>query len=557
MARQCPFVKSVTRGMFKQSDITLKEAITACPYMQRQNKFSLDIKSPQTMMLSKGDLACPYTSGTATKGSVCPLTGIDVRRAAHSQVIDSIDKTIAPPKSCPFDHLAIQRAVEDEHRDRACGSWKEQIGAMLKAKKSNKTYREFKRINKNTDDPCRVDEVTNFKAFTDPKEIFCSNDYLNMSTHPQVIRASQHAAEVHGVGAGGTRNISGNSELTERLEMELASWHGKEDALLFQSCYVANHATLSTLLGKGFPDSQCFSDSGNHASMIQGMLDGRNQHEDKAGRVFQFQHNNLEQLEEMLYAEHRKQPDVLRIVAFESVHSMNGNIQSVGEICDIAHKYGAITFCDEVHAIGLYGQQGGGIGELDDIQHKIDIVSGTLGKGVGGIGGYITAHGDLVDVIRQYAPGFIFTTATPPTTIAANYASIRLLKGIEGEQFRQDHFDAVDILRGELDRAGIEYKRPRRASHVTAVPLGSAEVADVVMEAMSQKGYYVQAIKHPTVPMGDEMLRLTVSPQHLRHPSTITRFIKNLSDTLRQVHQYQHQKHHHQRVHSSSNQQHQ
>merc|ERR1711937_153764 len=266
MTMQCPFVKSVSRGLFKQSDVTLKEAITACPFMQRR-KFEIEIKPPQPIttqhkILKQNDLRCPYTSGSKTKGSVCPLTSIDVKRAAHSEVLQSIDKTT--PVKTTFEMSAIKKAIEDEHRDRVDNSSKEEISSLIRKKKSNNTYREFKRINKKTDDPGRVDEVLNFKAFTDVKEIFCSNDYLNMSAHPKVVETVSKTARIHGVGAGGTRNISGNSELTEFLEAEIADWHDKDDALLFPSCYTANHETLSTLLGKLFPNSQCFSDSGNH-----------------------------------------------------------------------------------------------------------------------------------------------------------------------------------------------------------------------------------------------------------------------------------------------------
>jgi len=243
------------------------------------------------------------------------------------------------------------------------------------------------------------------------------------------------ASTVHGVGAGGTRNISGTSELTTALETELRDWHSTEDALLFNGCYVANVETLSTLLGKHFPGAQCFSDRGNHRSMIEGIYNSRNygpkdklwilgirkgKLEQKDGKVFTFSHDNSAELEAMLKNEWRKNPDALRIVAFESVHSMGGNIQHVEELCDIAHRYGALTFCDEVHAIGLYGATGAGIAEDQNIQHKIDILSGTLGKGVGGFGGYIASSNAIVDMIRQHAPGFIFTTAMPPPSLSSN-----------------------------------------------------------------------------------------------------------------------------------------
>lgn len=529
--------------MFQNSKLSLKDAVKVCPFMQRQQKFEVQTKRPSSMKAEnctiysgpskpesdcpiKSGLRCPYTSGEVTNSSVCPLTGIDVSRTVHSDVLQQIDSKIP--------HETSQRAIESyyEESDIIPDSWKKRMSEMLRKKRENKTYREFTQLNKLANRAPAAEEVKKYKAFPDLVEYYCSNDYLNMGAHPQVIEAATQAALQHGCGAGGTRNISGSSELTAVLESEIATWHNKEDALLFNGCYAANDATLSTLLGKSFPNAQCFSDSGNHASMIQGILRGRNEQSDPTNRLFVFEHDNLDHLEELLSREYRKNPNISRIVAFESVHSMGGNIQHVNQICDLAHKYNAITFCDEVHAIGLYGETGAGIGELDNIQRKIDIVSGTLGKGVGGFGGYIAANKLVIDCIRQHAPGFIFTTALPPQVLAPNICSIRILKGEEGKFLREQHWRAVNFLRSELADRNIQFKRPSRSSHVTAVELRSPEMADIVMSEMNRRGYYVQAIKHPTVPMGEEMLRLTVSPAHLKHERMIPRFVENLSESL-------------------------
>ena len=220
------------------------------------------------------------------------------------------------------------------------------------------------------------------------------------------------------------------------------------------------------------------------------MLKGKREQKDPSGKLFKFKHDNPDDLERLLRSEWLKNPHTRRIVAFESVHSMGGNIQRVEELCDVAHRYGALTFCDEVHAIGLYGSTGAGIAETQNIQHKIDIVSGTLGKGVGGFGGYIAASSVIVDMIRQYAPGFIFTTAMPPTVLAPNIASIRILKSSEGQNLREMHWTAVEKLRSELDKYGIPYKKPSLPSHVTAIQLGSADLADSAMRYLDQCGFY-------------------------------------------------------------------
>lgn len=532
---KCPFVSAVGKGLFQRSNLTLSSAISHCPFIRQTRAAHQSIPEDAGSNNPLCDTvknairkipalpSCPYTRGEEAPGPKCPITGIDVSRVVHSEVLLHIhDET---PTLIPEYKPVLPKP---DHSSQM----REQIKKHLQAKKEDGTYRKFKVVNKDAQRTPIGDKVTPYKAFGEPQEIYCANDYLNMSRHPKVIEANNKAAETHGVGAGGTRNISGTSELTTALEMEIRDWHKTEDALVFNGCYPANVGTLSTLLGKHFPGAQCFSDRGNHRSMIEGMQKGRREQLDPRGKIFPFEHDNPDHLEKLLRAEHMKNPNAMRIVAFESVHSMGGNIQKVEELCDIAHHYGALTFCDEVHAIGLYGRTGAGIAEKHNIQDKIDILSGTLGKGVGGFGGYIASSSDFVDMVRQNSPEFIFTTAMPPPTLASNIASIRILKSAEGEYFRRRHWQAVHKLRRELDNLEIPYKKPNIPSHVTSVELPSTDLVDRIERKMADAGYYVQAIKYPTVPKGEEMLRITVSPLHLRYKSTIPRFARALSATI-------------------------
>ncbi|XP_052279099.1 5-aminolevulinate synthase, erythroid-specific, mitochondrial-like isoform X1 [Dreissena polymorpha] len=366
-------------------------------------------------------------------------------------------------------------------------------------KKKNHTYRVFKKVlRKGTRFPF-AEEYTG-----EPRDIsvWCSNDYLGMSWHPKVTDAVRNALMEHGAGAGGTRNISGNSPLHEALEQELASLHEKDAALIFTSCFVANDSTLFTL-GKAIPGVHIFSDEGNHASMIHGIrTSGAPKHI--------FRHNDPEHLEELLQ---KVDPSVPKIVAFETVHSMDGAVCPLRELCDVSHKYGALTFVDEVHAVGLYGKNGGGVGERDGCMDKMDIITGTLGKAFGNIGGYIAASASTVDMIRSYAAGFIFTTSLPPTTLAGAVASIRVLRSDEGRQLRFRHQERVRYLRERLVEAGIPALHC--PSHIIPVHVGDAALATKLSnELMTEHNVYIQAINYPTVALGKERLRIAPTPHH-------------------------------------------
>jgi 5-aminolevulinate synthase len=383
--------------------------------------------------------------------------------------------------------------------------------ARLEALKAEGNYRVFADIERRAGD---FPLASNYGAGPGEVTVWCSNDYLGMGQHPAVLAAMREALDKAGAGAGGTRNISGTTHYHVELERELADLHGKEAALLFTSGYVSNWATLATLASR-LPGCVVLSDAANHASMIEGI---------KASRAEKrvFEHNDVADLERILKS---LDPDAPKIVAFESVYSMDGDIAPIAKIAEVARRYGALAYLDEVHAVGMYGPRGAGVAAREGVAERIDVIEGTLGKAFGAFGGYIAGSASLVDFVRSFASGFIFTTALPPSVCAGARASIRHLKDSNIERAR--HRDRVALVKKRLRAIGIPMIE--NESHIVPVlvkdPVKCKWISDWLM---SVHGIYVQPINYPTVPKGTERLRITPSAVH--SDADIDRLVAALSE---------------------------
>ena len=366
----------------------------------------------------------------------------------------------------------------------------------LRAEKRYRVFADLERIAGRFPKAIFRDEADNAREIT----IWCSNDYLGMGQHEAVISAMQETAGRLGVGAGGTRNISGTNRPLVELERSLADLHRKEGALVFTSGFVSNEAAISTI-ARLLPDCVIFSDQLNHASMIQGVRQsGVQKHI--------FRHNDVAHLRELLAATDRKRP---KLICFESVYSMDGDIAPIEAICDLAEEFGALTYIDEVHAVGMYGARGGGIAERDGLMDRIDIIEGTLAKGFGVMGGYIAANKSIIDAVRSYAPEFIFTTALPPALCAAARASIEHLKASQTERAMQQR--QARLLKAMLSDAGLPVMET--ATHIVPVMVGDARQCKAASDMLLDKhNIYIQPINYPTVPKGTERLRITPTPLH-------------------------------------------
>ncbi len=347
-----------------------------------------------------------------------------------------------------------------------------------------------------------------------PITVWCGNDYLGMGQNPVVLEAMHKAIDATGAGSGGTRNISGTTVYHKRLEAELADLHGKEAALLFTSAYIANDATLSTL-PKLFPGLIMYSDALNHASMIEGVR--RN-----GGAKRIFRHNDIEHLRELLQAD---DPDAPKVIVFESLYSMDGDFGPIEEICDLADEFGALTYIDEVHAVGMYGPRGGGVAERDRLMHRLDIINGTLAKAFGVMGGYIAASAKMCDAVRSYAPGFIFTTSLPPAVAAGAAASVAHLK--RSPELREQHQTQAKILKLRLKGLGLPLID--HGSHIVPVMVGDPVHTKILSDMLLERyGIYAQPINFPTVPRGTERLRFTPSPVH--GPDELDRLVQAMDE---------------------------
>lgn len=459
---------------------------------------------------------CPHASAARAAARMA-----EELAAASAAEKGDVKAEKAAAGGCPFHKAATPprpvempdtRPVTEQHTSGAF-DYAQFYAAELEKKHKDQSYRYFNNINRlATKFP--VAHTANAK---DEVEVWCANDYLGMGNNPVVLETMHRTLDRYGAGAGGTRNIAGNSALHLSLEKELASLHRKPAALVFSSCYVANDATLSTL-GAKLPGLVYFSDASNHASMIQGIRHSG------AKKVI-FKHNDLEDLESKLKMWPRETP---KIIAFESVYSMCGSIGPIKEICDLAEKYGALTFLDEVHAVGLYGPRGAGVAEHLDfnahleagqnskaikgsVMDRVDIITGTLGKAYGTVGGYVAGSKNFVDMIRSYAPGFIFTTSLPPATVAGARASVIYQKYHMGDRALKQ----INVRKVKEKLAAIDIPVVPGPSHIIPVLVGNAGLAKAASDKLLvEHGIYVQAINYPTVAVGEERLRVTVTPRH-------------------------------------------
>ncbi|KAF2715157.1 5-aminolevulinate synthase-like protein [Pleomassaria siparia CBS 279.74] len=480
LARRCPIMgKALAVQSARSGSSALAGAFGGVrAYHSRVNRAKLHTSTPkeaQAIDIERTNQV-PFPHATKTPSGAV--------HAAHAGVPPV-------PKSAKFDYEDFYKTeLDKKHKD--------------------KSYRYFNNINRLAKDFPRAHLASKDEKVT----VWCSNDYLGMGRNPHVLKSMHETLDTYGAGAGGTRNISGHNQHAVALEASIAKLHAKEAALVFTSCYVANDATLATL-GSKLPNCVILSDSLNHASMIQGIRHS-------GAKKIVFEHNDLADLEAKLAS---IPPEFPKIIAFESVYSMCGSIGPIEEICDLAEKYGAVTFLDEVHAVGMYGPHGAGVAEHLDyeahlagkpkgtVMDRVDIITGTLGKAYGCVGGYIAGSAKFVDTIRSLAPGFIFTTTLPPATMAGAKTAIEYQSAYQGDRrLQQLHTRAVKESLSARDIPVMS-----NPSHIIPVLVGNAEVAKKASDLLLEDwGIYVQAINYPTVPVGQERLRITPTPGHVR-----------------------------------------
>jgi len=449
-----------------------------------------------------------------TLSSKCPFVG-KIQPPARSECYST----------CPFSSKAVVKNEKELKliAQKCCKTAQTQISSTADAELAKKLksngYRIFEQVQRSAARPTRC------HTSTGPKINWSSNDYLGLSTHPDVISKTVEVLDANGVGAGGTRNISGTSIHHEELEQRLAAWHGHEQGLLFSSCYVANESVISQLgqlvtqrLGKKF---KIVSDQKNHASIIQGIRKACKNHPEEVEKVV-FKHNDMEHLESILMD---NDEDTITLIIFESVYSMEGDIGDIERITALAREYNCLTFCDEVHAVGLYGQNGHGLCEP---HHNVDFITGTLGKALGSLGGYVTANNSsMIEYFRLYCPGLIFTTSLPPLICAAANHALGISCSSEGDKLRYLHRKNVNFMKDQLLRFFPDHEKVfDESNHIIPIFFNNAEKVGRIQKLMLERGHYVQAINSPTVAVGEERLRVVVTPQHSERD--ILRFVEDL-----------------------------
>eukprot|EP00040_Diaphanoeca_grandis_P025292 m.139860 g.139860 ORF g.139860 m.139860 type:complete len:645 (+) comp30087_c0_seq1:139-2073(+) len=506
-----------------------------CPSLANQTR------CPMTGTIQKPEAAaCPFSKHFAKQPASSSASFISPQLSSSTSSSSSLSSPSTRSEAGASVHSTTNPSLKPSHSPSSvvrAFDYDAKFVSLLQRKKDDASYRIFNSVQRDVVNHPRAkffprDDETDYSGNTEinhnnlmasspiPErlglsvDVFCSNDYLGMSRHPLVIKAVCDIAMTEGVGSGGTRNISGNTVRHEKLERELASLHHKEAAVLFGSCYTANDATLATI-GNLLPGCIIYSDSSNHASMIQGIRNSRCEK-----RIFR--HNDFHHLEDLLAQD---DPAVPKIVAFESVYSMCGTVAPIKEICEVSKKYNAITFLDEVHAVGLYGETGAGIAEREGLLDEVDIITGTLAKAYGTVGGYVAASRHFVDTVRCYAAGFVFTSSLPPSMVGGASASVEFLKN--SPQLRKDHQAKAKEMINMLDAAGIA--RLPTDSHIIPVLVGDAKISKAISDDLLRDyGIYAQSINFPTVAKGTERLRVTPSPHHTT--KQMERFIKCLTD---------------------------